>query len=191
LGKILADKEDILNKEKNDYIVIGIPLTGILYGKSYAKRLGLNYKQLIKKKDNTSRTFIILNNSDRKDACNKKFIYDKKIKDKKIVIVDDTIVRGNVIKSIINNLKKYGAKEIHVRIPAPPVIDICELGIAIHNKDELIMNNRSVKEVIKELGVDSLNYLYITEMKNIPKDCYSQCFTGKIVDEIKNWKPVY
>ena len=186
LGKILANKEDILNKEDKDYIVVGIPLTGILYGKSYAKHLGLDYEQLINKNKNISRTFIILNNSERKKACNNKFIYDEtKIKDKKIVIVDDTIVRGNVIKAIINNLKKCGAKEIHVRIPAPPVIDVCELGISIQTKEELIMNNKTVDEVCDEIGADSLKYLDVVDLEYFPKDSYNQCFTGFINPIIK------
>jgi amidophosphoribosyltransferase len=186
LGKILADKEDVLNKEDKDYIVIGIPLTGILYGKSYAKHLGFDYQQLIKKNNKVSRTFIILNDLERKKACDKKFSYDEeKIKDKKIVIVDDTIVRGNIMQSIIKNLKKCGAKEIHVRIPAPPVIDICELGISIQSKEELIMNNKTTDEVCNEIGANSLKYLDIDDLEHFPENSYNQCFTGFIDPEIK------
>ena len=111
----------------------------------------------------------------------------EKIKDKNIVIVDDTIVRGNVIKSIIRNLKKYGAKEIHVRIPAPPVIDICELGISIQSKNELIMNNKTVSQVCNEIGATSLVYLDIQDLQHFPKTSYNQCFSGYIDQEIKNF----
>tara|TARA_B100000674_G_scaffold188639_1_gene153446 strand:+ start:253 stop:1611 length:1359 start_codon:yes stop_codon:yes gene_type:complete len=186
LGRILALKENIL-KPKNKLTVIGIPLTGICSGKAYAKQLGYNYEQLITKNKNISRTFIIINNEKRKETCEKKFIYDtEKIKDKNIVIVDDTIVRGNVIKSIIRNLKKYGANEIHVRIPAPPVIDICELGISIQSKNELIMNNKTVNQVCNEIGATSLVYLDIKELAYFPKSSYNQCFSGYIDQEIKN-----
>lgn len=186
LGKILANKEDILNDNINDYTVIGIPLTGILYGKSYAKTLGINYQQLIHKNEKISRTFIILNELQRKKACNDKFFYDKNnIKNKKLIIVDDTIVRGNIIKAIIRNLKKCGAKEIHVRIPAPPVIDICELGICIQNKEELIMHNKTVEEVCKEIKADSLKYLEIDDLEHFPSNSYNQCFSGYIDPEIK------
>ena len=96
------------------------------------------------------------------------------------------------MKSLVDNLKDCGVKEIHVRIPSPPVIDVCDLGIAIHKKDELIMHNRTVEEVGKELGVNSLNYLYINEMGGmIPNDSYTQCFTGEISKEIKDWKAIY
>lgn len=186
LGKILALKEDILNENTNDYTVIGIPLTGILYGKSYAETLNMTYQQLIHKNEKISRTFIILDEKQRKKACNDKFFYEKdNIKGKKIVIVDDTIVRGNIIKAIICNLKKCGAKEIHVRIPAPPVIDICELGISIQTKEELIMNNRTVEEVCKEIKADSLKYLKIEDLEHFPRNSYNQCFSGYINPEIK------
>ena len=185
LGKILANKEKMF-KNKKDYIVTGIPLTGILYGKSYAETLELEYKQLIYKNENVSRTFIILNDNERKKACSDKFIYNQKeIKGKNVILVDDTIVRGNVIKCIINNFKKYGAKEIHVRIPAPPVIDICELGISIQTKEELIMYNKTIDEVCIEIGADSLVYLTTQELEYFPKNSYNQCFTGYINPEIK------
>ena len=185
LGKVLANKEQMF-KNKEDYIVTGIPLTGILYGKSYAETLELEYKQLIHKNDNVTRTFIILNDNDRKKACNDKFIYNQKeIEGKNVILVDDTIVRGNVIKCIIKNFKKYGAKEIHVRIPAPPVIDICELGISIQTKEELIMHNKNIEQVCSEIGADSLVYLTPNELEYFPKNSYNQCFTGYINPEIK------
>jgi amidophosphoribosyltransferase len=185
LGKVLANKEKMF-KNKKDYIVTGIPLTGILYGKSYAETLELEYKQLIYKNDNISRTFIILNDNDRKKACSDKFIYNQKeIEGKNVILVDDTIVRGNVIKCIIKNFKKYGAKEIHVRIPAPPVIDICELGISIQTKEELIMHNKNIDQVCSEIGADSLVYLTTNELEYFPKNSYNQCFTGYINPEIK------
>tara|TARA_B100001093_G_scaffold518517_1_gene603647 strand:- start:4453 stop:5730 length:1278 start_codon:yes stop_codon:yes gene_type:complete len=185
LGKVLAKKEDLL-KDKKDYVVTGIPLTGILYGKSYAETLNFHYKQLIYKNEDIGRTFIILNDNDRKRACNDKFIYHhSEIRGKNVILVDDTIVRGNVIKCIIKNFKKFGAKEIHVRIPAPPVIDICELGISIQTKEELIMHNKTVDEVCNEIGADSLVYLTIDELEFFPKDSYNQCFSGYINPEIK------
>ena len=185
LGKILAKKEDILNNE-DEYIVSGIPLTGILYGKSYAESMGFTYKQLIHKNKAISRTFIILNDKDRKKACNDKFMYDEnEIKGKKVVLVDDTIVRGNVIKAIISNFKKCGAAEIHVRIPGPPVIDICELGISIQTKEELIMHNSDVDIVCKEIGANSLKYLNVSDLEHFPKKSYNQCFTSYIDPEIK------
>ena len=190
LGKILAQKEKI-NFTPDTYTVVGIPSSGLIAAKGYAEHLSLPYKQLIKKVTNYTngedRTFILLKNDDRIKACRKKFKYDiDNIKGRKIIIIDDTIVRGNVIKSIIDSLKACGAAEIHVRIPSPPVVDICQLGIAIQSKNELIMHNRSIDEVRKLLEVNSLNYLCLDELTMFPKDAYKECFGGGIASEIVN-----
>ena len=188
LGYLLAKKEKLVEKK---YIVVGIPQTGISYGEEYAKHTKLKYLQLIHKNPNVGRTFILPNQKDRIKECNKKFIYNEsKLKNKNIIIVDDSIVRGNVIKSIIYNLKKCGVKEIHIRIPSPPVIDICELGIAIRTKKELLAHNNSIPKMTKELEIDSLEYLQLHEINLFPKNSYNQCFSGEINDEIKKWKPI-
>ena len=188
LGRKLAKKEKYI-KKNSDYIVIGIPETGICSGKAYAKYLNLKYKQVIKKNPNKTRTFIILDDKKRKIACDQKFRYDwGKIKNKKIIIVDDTIVRGNIIKSIIKYLKRCGVREIHIRIPAPPVIDICELGIAIQSKTELLLDGKSIKDVERELKVNSLVFLTVDELEYFPKQSYNQCFTEYIDPTIKNFK---
>ena len=189
LGTILAKRENYLSYWGN-YTVIGIPETGICSAKAYAKYLNLNYKQAIRKKKNETRTFIILDEEERKLACDKKFDYDcKSIRDKNVIIVDDTIVRGNIIKSIIKHLKKCGVGEIHIRIPAPPVIDICELGICITKKTELLMNDKTIEEARKELEVDSLVFLSTQELEHFPESSYNQCFTGEIDPVIKNFTP--
>ncbi len=185
LGKLLAKKDWKWNK---DYIVIGIPETGIVAGKSYASESGYEYHQYITKNKLSSRSFILDTNEKRIEYCKKKFIYNRnKLKNKKVIIVDDSIVRGNVIKSIIYQLKDCGVKEIHIRIPAPPVIDICELGIAITSKEELLMHNKTVREVVEELEIDSLSFLMLNEIDIFTEDNYDQCFSGKIRCEIKNW----
>jgi len=186
LGEILARRETLTNK---DYIVIGIPSSGISAAISFAKYLNLEYSQLVKKvkvNDTTcDRTFIVLNNSERIKECKKKFKYDvNNLKNKKVIIIDDTIVRGNVIKTIIDELKLIGVSEIHVRIPAPPVIDICQLGIAIHNKDELIMNNRTIFDVRELLQINSLDFLTYEELSKYSPYSYKQCFGGGIDDNI-------
>ena len=189
LGKVLAKKETYLSCLKK-YIVIGIPETGICSAKAYANYLNLTYIQAIQKKENQTRTFIILDEEERKLACDKKFNYDcSNIRNKNVIIVDDTIVRGNIMRSIIKHLKKCGVNEIHIRIPAPPVIDICELGIAINKKEELLMNNRTVEEARKELNVNSLVFLNVEELEHFPKKTYNQCFTGYIDPDIKSFKP--
>jgi amidophosphoribosyltransferase len=184
LSHILAHRD--INTFSNDYIVVGVPESGLLYGQYYADIVGLKTEELITKYTD-DRTFILLKNEDRKNACKKKFKYGD-VKDKKIILLDDTIVRGNVIQAIVDNLKEMGVKEIHIRIPAPPVVDICQLGIAIHNKKELIMHNRTEEEVAEILGVNSLKYLTVDDLKIFPKDSYTECFSGYIPEEIINYK---
>lgn len=184
LGEKLADKNKLILDE--DYIVIGIPNSGIEAAKAYSEKLNIRYSQSITKKDenNEGRSFILKTNEERNKMC-KKFIYNtSEMKDKKIIIVDDTIVRGNVMKNIIKNVKEIGVKEVHVRIPAPPVVDICQLGIAISSKEELVMNNRSVKEVSEILNVNTLEYLDLKELTFFPSEAYSECFGGGIKEEI-------
>jgi len=184
LGEILASKNELVID--NEYIVIGIPNSGIEAAKAYSEKLNIEYSQSINKNNlrNEGRSFILKTNKERIKAC-KKFTYDvNELKNKKVIIVDDTIVRGNVIHSIISNIKSIGVKEIHVRIPAPPVVDICQLGIAINSKEELIMNNRSVSEVSEILGVDSLQYLDLKDLSFFPERSYNECFGGGIPEEI-------
>ena len=175
----LAKREEFTEK---DYIVIGIPSTGMLLGQSYANVLGLDYRQWITKNPNIDRTFILKTDKERKEACMKKFFYDRiQLKGKKVIIVDDTIVRGNVIGSIIENLRNIGVSEVHVRIPAPPVVEKCILGISIQHKKELIATNRNVKEVSKKINADSLSYLSLYDISDmVPPKSYNLCFSGYV-----------
>ena len=187
LGKILADKET-LNID-DEYIVIGIPNSGLLSAKSYATSLTIKYVQAITKNKYSNRTFIIPNDVDRISACNKKFIYDNNsIANKKVIIIDDTIVRGNVIKSIIHNLVLCKANEIHIRVAAPPIINVCQLGIDIPSCEELLAYNKNISQIKDELNVTSIKYLTIEELNSaIPSTSYKECFGEKINDEMIEW----
>lgn len=187
LGKILADKET-LNID-DEYIVIGIPNSGLLSAKSYASSLSIKYVQAITKNKYSNRTFIIPDNIERINACSAKFVYDQDfIANKKIIIIDDTIVRGNVIKSIINNLLLCKASEIHIRIAAPPIINICQLGIDIPSCEELLAYNKDISQIKDELNVDSIKYLTIEELNSvIPPSSYKECFGEVMDDKMIDW----
>ena len=109
------------------------------------------------------------------------------IRGKNIVVVDDTIVRGNVIKNIILRLKSCGAREIHIRIPSPPVIDTCQLGIDIKTREELLMYNFNIIDAAAYLGVDSLRFLEVKDLTEFPADCYAHCFGKPMPNEINNY----
>ena len=176
LGCILAQHD--VNKFSADYVVVGVPNSGISAAKGYAQTLNLSYEQLITlTKSNKKRTFIT-SSENRKQVCHKKFLIDN-VKDKKLIIIDDTIVRGTVMKSIVDSLRQLGAKEIHVRIPAPPVIDVHRMGVAIHSKKELLMQKYTIKQVEQLYNIDSLFYLSIYELRQIkifPDNSYMEFF---------------
>tara|TARA_Y100000389_G_C17466258_1_gene525913 strand:+ start:3188 stop:4507 length:1320 start_codon:yes stop_codon:yes gene_type:complete len=176
LGSALAQKEK--NIFTNEEIVVGVPESGICSAKRYAEELNLSYMQLINKNSKIGRTFIAPSSLERKKLCKEKFVYDElSIKDKTIIIIDDTIVRGTVMKTIISFMYKYGAKEIHVRLPSPPVIDKCSLGIDIPIKEELFAYGKSYEEMCEELNVSSINYLKCEEIdKIVGFDSYKECF---------------
>ena len=97
---------------------------------------------VLKKRENIGRTFILPTDKERKEACSKAFDFNiDVIKDKNLIIVDDTIVRGNTFKSLIEQLKNIGKpKSIHVRIASPKIIEPCNLGIDLPTKQELVVN---------------------------------------------------
>tara|TARA_X000000950_G_C13849316_1_gene633764 strand:- start:375 stop:1733 length:1359 start_codon:yes stop_codon:yes gene_type:complete len=180
----LAQKETLSNI--NDYIVVGIPESGIYYGKEYANYLNLNYSQFIKKNKKINRTFILPSDEERNNACLKKFIYDfENLKNKKLIIIDDSIVRGNIIRAVIKKLWECNVNEIHIRIPCAPVIDRCRLGIDIPNRNELLAYNRSIEDIKNKLNINSIQYLTYNEMSDIlPENSNKECFGEKLTSNM-------
>tara|TARA_Y100000768_G_scaffold79612_1_gene56450 strand:+ start:344 stop:1687 length:1344 start_codon:yes stop_codon:yes gene_type:complete len=175
-----------LNKNKN-YIVVGIPETGKISARAYAKMMGFKYEQLIEKNKDIERTFIMPDNCQRQSLCRKKFIYNN-INNKNIIVVDDSLVRGNVMKSIISCLKEYGAKEIHIRITSPPIINKCRLGIDITSTEELLAFEKDNSLIKIILEVDSIKYLDNKDFDNIlPEFSYKECFGYKVDDNMFDW----
>ena len=179
----LAEREYLIDK---DYVVVGVPSTGSLLGQTYADIAGLRYGQWITKNPNVDRTFILKTDRERKEACMRKFFYDiPNLRGSKVILVDDTIVRGNVISAVIENLRKIGVNEIHVRIPAPPVVDRCILGISIQDRNELIFTNKTIEEVCQEIGADTLSYLSLDDVAEfVPPRSYNLCFSGHVDKDI-------
>ena len=150
--------------DKDSYLVIGIPSTGIEPGKAYADKIGLPYYQAITKNKAIKRTFI-LRDGERDKASKKKYIYDENyITGKKIIIIDDSIVRGITMNNIVSSLRNAGATEIHIRVNSPPVTNICMYGIDIPSQSELIAYDNSLEEITNKYGCDSLVYLDINTM---------------------------
>jgi amidophosphoribosyltransferase len=106
------------------------------------------------------------------------------IKDRRIIIVDDSIVRGTTLRALVKRLRTAGAKEVHIRVSSPPIKYPCFYGMDFPTKEELIANQKEVDDIKKYLGVDSLEYLSLDAMLNaMPKDngqdyC-TACFSGE------------
>jgi amidophosphoribosyltransferase len=112
------------------------------------------------------------------------------LKDKRVVIVDDSIVRGTTMKKLIQMVREAGAKEIHLRISSPPIVSPCFYGIDMPTKEELIASHMTVEEIGKYLGVDSIGYLSIDamlSMHSLPKEDFCvACFSGRYPTKIEN-----
>jgi amidophosphoribosyltransferase len=184
-GKSLAKDENInIVNNPDNYIVIGIPNSGIPSAIEYSKTLNIPYKQYINKNPKINRTFILKDNEKRIKASKEKYIYNKKeLNGKNIILFDDSIVRGITIKNIISKLKTLNVKEIHIRIASPPIKYECYYGIDIPTKKELIANNFSNIESINTfLGSTSLKYINIEKIKelmgNLNNNLCSGCFNN-------------
>ncbi len=144
-------------------IVIPVPDSSIPAALGYATASGIPYGQAIIKNRYSDRTFIKPDQRLRQLEVDLKFNMVKpKIQGKRLVIVDDSIVRGNTMKRLVAALRHQGAKEIHLRSSSPPLRHPCYFGIDIPQENELIAAGRTVAEIAAYIDVDSLGYLSIT-----------------------------
>lgn len=171
-------------------IVAGVPDSGLDAALGYSKESGIHYDMAFTKSKYIGRTFIQNTQDTRRELVGLKLNPIKPaVKNKKIVLIDDSIVRGTTITKLIAVLKRAGAKEVHLRIASPAFMDVCYFGTDIDNKEHLITYNRSLEEVRQIIGADSLEYLSLDSLKEITKDCHVPslccgCFTGKYPIEV-------
>jgi len=141
-------------------LVVPVPDSSIPAALGYATQAGIPYEQAIIKNRYSDRTFIKPDQHLREKEVDLKFNMVKpKIDGARLIIVDDSIVRGNTMKRLVSALRHYGAKEIHLRSSSPPLRHPCYFGIDIPRDKELIASGRSIEEVRQYIGVDSLGYL--------------------------------
>lgn len=186
LGQNLAKQETFTFNKKNT-IVIGSPNTAIPMGKGYAEYLGLTYKQLLVKHNDCGRTFILKDQASRQNACRKFVINKESIKNKNIILVDDSLVRGNTIKSLSTMFHECNILEFHIRICSPELKYPCYYGIDIPTKEELIINNYSIPQIEENCNLTSLRYITVDKMidsfSNDNEFC-TACFTGNYNKEL-------
>ena len=181
-GELLAQKYPV-----DADIVIGVPDSGLDAALGYAKQSNIPYGIGLIKNKYIGRTFISPSNNTRVDQLKIKLNpVSSLIKGKKVVLVDDSIVRGTTSKRIVKLLKEAGAKEIHMRISAPPFLFPCYYGTDIDSKENLIACHHNEKEIAQIIGVDTLGYLPLEDLPkliNSHKFC-SSCFDGNYPTKI-------
>ncbi|MBR49289.1 MAG: amidophosphoribosyltransferase [Chloroflexi bacterium] len=164
-------------------VVIGVPDSATAAAVGYSQQSGIPFTEGLVKNRYVGRTFIFPDQRLRELGVRRKFnLLPQILKDKKVVVVDDSIVRGTTTPHIVDLLRKGGAKEIHLRICAPPIISPCHFGVDMAKKSELIASNMTVEEISEHLKVDSLGFLSNDGLlKSISgnRDQYCMgCFTG-------------
>ena len=172
--------EKFLDIDKSKILVSGVPSSGNIYGKTFAEEMNFTYCQFLnKKKDYPHRTFILPTDKERINACQQKYIITEDIKNKIIFLTDDSIVRGNTIKYLVNYIKNFQPLEIHLLIASPPVRNPCYYGVDFPDIEELIINKMSEEELRENLGVNTLTYLDVERIKELNDNMCTSCFTGK------------
>ena len=164
-------------------LVIPVPESGTPAAIGYAEESGIPFGQGLVKNSYVGRTFIQPSQTIRQLGIRLKLnpLRDV-ISGKRLVVVDDSIVRGNTQRALISMLREFGALEVHVRISSPPVKWPCFYGIDFASRAELIANGLSVDEIRRSIGADSLAYVELDELieaSNVPKDNLCRaCFDG-------------
>ena len=177
-GKFLAQESPIAAD-----VVIGVPDSGLDAALGYSYESGIPYGVGFIKNRYIGRTFIQPTQAEREAALRIKLNAMKEaVSGKRVIMVDDSIVRGTTCRRIVNLLRNAGAKEVHVRISSPPFLNPCYFGTDIDNRDNLIACQLSLEETREMIGSDSLAYLSLEAMqKLVPEcrlNCCDACFTG-------------
>jgi amidophosphoribosyltransferase len=191
LGKLLANKARKLmeNGEIQSDVVCPVPDTSRTASISLAENLGLPYREALIKNRYVHRSFILNTQEKRENAVELKLSpVISEIKDKKILLVDDSIVRGTTSKKIISLLKKYGAKEITLAITCPPLRYACYYGIDFPDPVELIAKDKTLEEIAKWVGANKVIYLEESDLneaideKNLCMACVNNNYPTPIKD---------
>jgi len=186
LGKNLAEE-----KPCSADIVISVPDSSNTAALGYSARSDAKYEIGLIRNHYIGRTFIHPKQKIR--DMNVRIKYNTVggvLKDRTVIMVDDSIVRGTTIKGLVKRIRDAGAKEVHIRVTSPPIKYPCYYGMDFPTKNELIAHNKDVSEIAKFLGVDSLEYLSLEQMLNaMPKDngqdyC-TACFSGNYPVSVK------
>lgn len=186
-ARILAGKALAESYPVDADLVVGVPDSGLVAAKGYSERSGIPYGMAFHKNSYVGRTFIKPKQSDRESSVKIKLnVIPEVVKGKRIVMVDDSIVRGTTCANIIKMLKNAGAVEVHVRISSPPFLHPCYFGTDVPSDEQLIAHSHTTEEIRKMIGADSLGYMKVSKLKDMAGDLKycDACFTGNYPMEV-------
>lgn len=182
-GKILAET----HPAQAD-IVIGVPDSGLDAALGFSMQSGIPYGIGLIKNKYIGRTFISPGQDTRLDQVRIKLsAVEESVRDKRVVLIDDSIVRGTTSGRIVRLLREAGAKEIHMRVSSPPFLHPCYYGTDIDSREHLIACHHSVSETAQIIGADSLGYLPLSQLGALTGGCggyCSACFDGVYPTEV-------
>ncbi|MDE5617879.1 MAG: amidophosphoribosyltransferase, partial [Clostridia bacterium] len=178
-GRLLAKQHPV-----EADIVIGVPDSGLSSAIGYSKESGIPYGTGLIKNRYIGRTFILPTQQQRENAVALKLnALRHSIEGKRVVMVDDSIVRGTTIANIVKMLKKNGAKEVHVRVSSPKFLFACYFGTDVPDGKDLACNKYTDEQLLKKIDADSLGFLDVNSLDQIVPDSTTDfctgCFTGK------------
>lgn len=179
MGEVLARESPVAA----DYVV-PMPDSGRSAAIGYARQANLPYREGIVPNRYVGRTFIKPTQAQRQAAVRLKLnVIDEIVRGKRLIIVDDSIVRGTTTKAKIEQIRAAGAREVHLRISCPPIRHPCYFGVDFATRDQLIANGRTVEQIRQFLGVDSLAYLSLEGLLSVMKrpggHYCTACYSGQ------------
>ena len=187
-GKILAKYYPV-----DADIVSGVPDSAVVAARGYSEVSGIPYVEALAKNRYVGRTFIQPDQHMRENTVSVKMnALRANINGKRLIIIDDSIVRGTTSRKIVRMLREAGAKEVHMMICSPIVKHPCYLGIDMQSYSQLVGANRTEEEICKYIGTDSLKYITVDQLKETCKsarlDFCTGCFDGNYPYEMKDYE---
>ena len=152
-------------------LVAGVPDSGLAAAQGYAQEANIPFSLIFHKNSYVGRTFIKPTQEERESAVHLKLgVLKSVVRDKRLVLIDDSIVRGTTIAALITMLKEAGAREVHVRISSPPFLYPCYYGTDVPSNDQLIAASYTADQICAKIGADSLGYMKIEDLKQMTGD---------------------
>jgi amidophosphoribosyltransferase len=197
-GKLVYDVRRKIGQDLYDAdpieadIACPVPDSGIAYAAGYAERSGTPFVEGLMKNRYMGRTFIMPTQQQRERAVRIKLNTVRgNLKDRKVVLIDDSIVRGTTSRRIVNMIRDAGAEEIHLRVGSPPIIAPCYLGVDMPTRAELIASGQEIEAVRESIGATSLTYVPLEDLveavgcdeRNLCTGCLTGCYPVEINGE--------